>query len=109
VCSTKTLTDLTLQRRRSPSVDAGRCAICRTVQVIPALTIVKSADPTRLLGGGDVTYTYQVRNTGAVPLADVATRITDDTCSPVAYVAGRLDGDDHLETPTSARRRARAS
>lgn len=68
----------------------------------PAITVEKSAAPTELgAGGGPVTYTYQVRNTGDVPLADVASRITDDTCSPVAYVSGDEDGDGLLDTPTS--------
>ncbi len=68
----------------------------------PAITIEKSAEPTELgEGGGPVTYTYQVRNTGDVPLSDVASRITDDTCSPVTYVSGDEDGDGLLDTPTS--------
>ena len=48
-----------------------------------------------------MTYTYRVRNTGDVPLGDVTDRITDDTCSPVTYVSGDLDGDGLLDTPTS--------
>jgi uncharacterized repeat protein (TIGR01451 family) len=68
----------------------------------PAIEVVKSADPTTVVKpGGDVTYTYTVRNTGDVPLADVASRITDDTCAPVEYVSGDLDGDGLLDTPTS--------
>ena len=38
----------------------------------PAIEVIKTAEPTRLVGGGPVTYTYEVRNTGDVPLADVA-------------------------------------
>jgi len=67
----------------------------------PAIDITKKADPTELLGGGDVTYTYTVRNTGDVPLADVASQINDNTCSPLAYVSGDQDGDKLLDTPTS--------
>ena len=68
----------------------------------PAITVQKSAEPTELgAGGGPVTYTYLVRNTGDVPLADLASRITDDTCSPVTYVSGDDDGDGLLDTPTS--------
>ena len=51
--------------------------------------------------GGEVTYAYEVRNTGDVPLDGVAERITDDTCSPVTYVSGDTDGDGLLDTPTS--------
>ena len=53
----------------------------------PAIEVEKSASPTHLNGPGEVTYTYQVRNTGDVPLAGVKS-ITDDTCSPVTYVSG---------------------
>jgi LPXTG-motif cell wall-anchored protein len=68
----------------------------------PAISVEKSADPTELGdGGGPVTYTYLVRNTGDVPVSDVASRITDDTCSPVNYVSGDDDGDGLLDTPTS--------
>ena len=48
-----------------------------------------------------MTYTYRVRNTGDVPLANVEERITDDTCSPVTYVSGDTDGDGLLDTPDS--------
>jgi LPXTG-motif cell wall-anchored protein/uncharacterized repeat protein (TIGR01451 family) len=68
----------------------------------PAITVTKTASPTTLPpSGGAVTYTYEVRNTGDVPLADVASRITDDTCKPVTYVSGDLDGDGLLDTPNS--------
>ena len=67
----------------------------------PGIEVVKSARPTQLVGSGEVTYTYEVTNTGDVPLADVAERIADDTCSPVVYVDGDLDGDDLLDTPNS--------
>ncbi len=67
----------------------------------PAISVLKTAEPTTLLGGGAVTYTYQVRNTGDVPLAGVADRITDDTCSPVTYVSGDDDADGLLDTPNS--------
>ena len=62
---------------------------------------MKSANPTELVGGGEVTYTYEVRNTGDVPLAGVADSITDDTCSPVTYVRGDHDDDGLLDTPNS--------
>jgi hypothetical protein len=64
--------------------------------------VEESATPTRLdNGGGPVTYTYRVRNTGDVPLADVKDRISDDTCSPVRYVKGDRDGDGLLDSPKS--------
>ncbi|HEY5787247.1 MAG TPA: vWA domain-containing protein [Microlunatus sp.] len=67
----------------------------------PGIEVDKTADPTEVEAGEEVTYTYRVRNTGDVPLADVADRITDDTCSPVTYVSGDTDGDGLLDTPTS--------
>lgn len=67
----------------------------------PGISIVKTADPTTTAPGGPVTYSYAVRNTGDVPLSDVAERITDDTCSPVRYASGDLDGDGLLDTPDS--------
>jgi len=67
----------------------------------PAIDVTKTANPTSVLESGDVTYTYEVRNTGDVPLADVKTRITDDKCSPVTYVSGDEDGDELLDTPNS--------
>jgi hypothetical protein len=67
----------------------------------PAITVTKTAQPTRLLGSGDVTYTYTVRNAGDVPLADVAARISDDTCAPLTYVSGDANGNGLLDTPSS--------
>ena len=68
----------------------------------PALTVEKTASPTQLVTpGGDVTYSYVVRNTGDVPLAGVAETIEDDTCGPVEYVSGDLDEDGLLDTPRS--------
>jgi hypothetical protein len=67
----------------------------------PGIEVTKSASPTRIEGSGRVTYTYRVRNTGDVPLADVRGRISDDTCSPVRYASGDTDDDGLLDTPTS--------
>ncbi|GAA1953101.1 DUF7507 domain-containing protein [Microbacterium deminutum] len=67
----------------------------------PAIEVVKTATPTQTTPGGEVTYTYDVRNTGDVPLAGVADRITDDTCSPVQYLSGDQDADGLLDTPKS--------
>ncbi len=67
----------------------------------PAINVEKTAAPTRIVGSGPVTYTYRVTNTGDVPLANVSSMITDDTCSPVRYVRGDVDEDGLLDTPTS--------
>lgn len=64
------------------------------------IAIEKTATPTELPeGGGEVTYTYAVTNTGNVPLADVATRVSDDRCSPVVYVEGDVDENGLLTGP----------
>jgi len=62
----------------------------------PGIAITKVADPVELpLGGGPVTYSYEVTNTGDVPLADVDGRVSDDKCAPVQPVldAGFNIGD----------------
>jgi hypothetical protein len=65
------------------------------------IDVVKTASATQLPApGGPVTYTYEVTNTGNVPLADVASRIEDDTCSPVTYVSGDDDANDLLTSAT---------
>jgi hypothetical protein len=76
-------------------------ALARVQPFRPEITIEKTATPSALPGPGPVTYTYRVTNTGNVPLAGVADRIADDTCSPVRYVSGDQDGDGLLDTPTS--------
>ncbi len=68
-----------------------------TVAVYEAgLAITKTADPTQLVGPGDVTYTYEVTNTGNVPLANVKTSVVDDTCPTVTYVSGDDDLNELL-------------
>jgi uncharacterized repeat protein (TIGR01451 family) len=62
----------------------------------PGIHVTKTATPRTVLGSGLVTYTYRVTNTGDVPLANVRTSITDDTCPDVKYVSGDVDGNDLL-------------
>jgi hypothetical protein len=63
---------------------------------------VKTASASVVAPGGSVTYRYEVRNTGNIPLADVANRISDDRCAPVTYVSGDDDGNGLL-TPDLSR------
>jgi hypothetical protein len=66
----------------------------------PAINVDKTADPTTLpAGGGDVTYTYVVTNTGDVPLSNVT--VSDNKCSPVAYQGGDTNDDQLLDLTES--------
>ncbi len=73
-----------------------------TVDVInPAIQVVKAADPTVILPGGQVVYTYVVTNPGDDPLSNVS--VSDNRCSPVTPVTsggfniGDLDQDGKLD------------
>jgi hypothetical protein len=74
----------------SNTITNGACASTR------AIHIAKSANPTALpVGGGPVTYTYLVTNTGSGVLGDI--HVADDKISLLTYVSGD-DGDGLLET-----------
>jgi hypothetical protein len=68
-----------------------------TVQVA-GISLDKSASSTSIEFGETVLYTYQVRNTGDVPLTDVV--VADDKCSPVLGAQGSTlnPGDSMLLT-----------
>jgi len=60
------------------------------------INVKKTADPTSLdNGGGSVTYTYAVTNTGNVPLSDVT--ITDDKCESITGPGGDKNDDSKLD------------
>jgi len=64
--------------------------------VPPLIHVTKVPNPLTLnAGGGMVTYTKRVTNPGTVPLSNV--RLTDDKCSPVAFVSGDADNDSMLD------------
>ena len=46
--------------------------------------------------GDEITYNYNVSNTGDVPLRNV--NITDDKCGPVNYVSGDENDNGKLDT-----------
>lgn len=73
-----------------------RASDTASVDVVqPAIAIEKTADPTVMLPGGLVLYTYAVTNSGDVPLAGVT--VADDKCLPVLYQGGDTDGDGLLD------------
>ncbi len=84
-----------------PGVDVYDFAAAYVQTFTPAIDVIKTASPTELAAAGPVTYTYQVRNTGDVPLANVSTRISDDKCAPVTYVSGDDNANGLLDTPNS--------
>ena len=70
----------------------------------PRLNLTKTADPTQVLPGDPVTYTFEASNdstdaTVLVPIAPAtrATIVTDDTCSPLTYVSGDTNDDSRME------------
>ena len=68
-----------------------------TVDVVtPTIQIVKTADPTTIYAGETVVYTLTVINPGDTPLADLT--VSDDTCMPLLFQGGDLDGDGLLDT-----------
>ena len=68
----------------------------KTVTVVnPAINVVKAADKTYVLPGGQVVYTYTVTNPGNTPLADV--NVVDNRCSPVGYVSGDTNSNGLLD------------
>ena len=63
-----------------------------TVEVVdPSVQIVKTASPEVILAGEDVTYTYEITNTGDIPLYDL--EVTDDVLGPIGTIP-KLDPDE---------------
>lgn len=67
-----------------------------TVQAAPAIHLTKTPSTSTLpAGGGNVTYTYTVTNTGNVPLSNVT--VSDDHCTPATYQSGDANNDSKLD------------
>jgi uncharacterized repeat protein (TIGR01451 family) len=76
------------------------CKVPGEVEHDPNIHVEKTASTATLpAGGGSVTYTYVVTNTGNVPLTDVA--VSDNKCSPVTYSSGDTNDDDILDQDES--------
>jgi hypothetical protein len=79
---------------------AGRAIWNNGCNPYPKISIDKTASVDTLpAGGGDVTYTYVVTNSGQVPLTNVT--VTDDKCSPVAYLSGDTNSNSMLDLTES--------
>ncbi|MFA6096735.1 MAG: hypothetical protein WC788_03865 [Candidatus Paceibacterota bacterium] len=66
----------------------------------PAIGITKSANPSSLpVGGGHVTYAYNITNAGNVPLSNIT--LMDDKCSSAAYTGGDVNSDLKLDLDES--------
>ena len=68
----------------------------------PAMEITKFVDKQVVYAGTEVTYTYDLSNTGQTDLQNQTSPserdawVTDDKCSPVTYVSGDTGDDDIL-------------
>jgi Prealbumin-like fold domain len=63
---------------------------------VPSMSVVKTGSATQVTPGAQVTYDYEVSNTGDLALAEVKERISDDRCAPVEYVSGDEDRNNLL-------------
>ena len=70
-----------------PSQDVSASDQAQVQVIKPGLTMTKTASEDLVRPGDSVTYTYRVTNTGDVGLQPID--ITDDTCAPVTFTAGR--------------------
>jgi hypothetical protein len=67
-----------------------------SVVVPPLIDLIKVPSPLALPDGpGPVTYTYTLRNIGAVPVTDIT--MVGDTCSPIGLVSGDANADAKLD------------
>jgi uncharacterized protein affecting Mg2+/Co2+ transport len=66
--------------------------------IAPALSVTKSVDPSEILAGESVTYTFVVTNTGDVVLTDVV--LTDDKLGVVGTIASLAPGASATFTNT---------
>jgi len=76
---------------------ASATVVVGSPTVPPLIHVTKVPNPLSLLAkGGMVTYTEKITNPGTVALSNV--KLTDDKCSPMAYISGDTNGDSKLDT-----------
>jgi hypothetical protein len=65
-------------------------------ELTPGIAVDKTAKPTSLpAGGGSVTYTYVVTNTGNMPLSNVS--LGDDKCDAISAPTGDTNANEKLD------------
>jgi len=80
-----------------PVVSGGASVNTGGGRIVPLIGITKIPTPLALpMGSGSVTYNYTVWNVGGQQALDDVT-VTDDACSPVAYVSGDANGNGKLD------------
>jgi uncharacterized repeat protein (TIGR01451 family) len=73
------------------ATDTASAAILR-----PGIELAKTAEPSKVHEGDDITYTYTVTNTGNTPLSGVS--VTDDLIDNITFVSGDNNVDGSLDT-----------
>jgi uncharacterized repeat protein (TIGR01451 family) len=80
-----------------PSAGAVGAVVSSGGAIVPLIGILKIPSPLALpSGSGSVTYNYTVWNVGGQQALDNVS-INDNTCSPVTYVSGDLNGNGKLD------------
>lgn len=79
------------------ATDIATATVIVSLPIVPPLIhVTKIPSPLTLpIGGGSITYTKRVTNPGTAPLSNVT--VTDDKCSPVAFVSGDTNGNSRLD------------
>jgi uncharacterized repeat protein (TIGR01451 family) len=62
----------------------------------PGIALVKTAEPSRVYNGDNITYTYTVTNTGNTPLSDVS--VVDDRLGIITLASGDDNENELLDT-----------
>jgi len=78
--------------------DTASATVVVGVPIVPPLIHV-TITPSKFVlndGEGMVTYTSKVTNPGSVAISDI--RLSNDSCGPVTYISGDVNGDTKLDT-----------